>query len=456
MDRGKPTAGPRRFRLLLAVPFAVAGIAVASALAAGGPSGPSEDTAAEAAAPSVDVAPGGATPAEDAAPAETMLPEGATTDGATPEGAAPAAPASGPADTTPAASSDSNPAVIPQADGHAAPPKPPPPGPDLTPLRRTVKADLPDETRFPALFVPDPLRPIPEHDLGILREEEAPSTEPPPDPEAKRQLVQFGKDLFFSTTAFDQKPSKGPLVFGERLSCATCHSGPGFTDGRTHMVGPTAERELAPRHTPHLFGLNGTEPFGWDARNPTLENQARGAITSDLEMNGREPTVREMAALAAFMDTLAPPPAVPGVDFDPELARIGEQLFKDPRGIDPAGEFSPNVKISCETCHVRPHFTDNKPHRLLIVDEAIDPGVVDEKNQIRGFDTPPLKGVRFTAPYFHQGAAGDPTAPANLIYGTDAARIALRNNVMNFYNIRFNMGFSDRQLDALTEFLMSL
>jgi cytochrome c peroxidase len=173
-------------------------------------------------------------------------------------------------------------------------------------------------------------------------------------------------------------------------------------------------------------------------------------------MNGREPTVMEMAALAAFVEQIKAPPAIPGVDFDPAMAALGEQLFREPKGIDPLGEFSPNVKISCETCHVRPLFTDNKPHRILGVDELIDPGEVDEHGQIRGFDTPPLKGLRFTAPYFHQNAAGDPTAPANLVTGTDFARRALRDNVLNFYNARFAFNFTPAELDALTEFLLSL
>ncbi len=321
--------------------------------------------------------------------------------------------------------------------GHAAPPPAPPPGPDLRPIRRSAGASALDRARIPVVFLPDPLRPLPEADLGILREEAAPDTSPPPDPEEKRKLVDFGKELFFSTTAFDQKPSRGPQVLGEFLSCATCHSGPAFTDNRAHLIGPVAERLVALRATPHLLEIKDSAPFGWDARNPSLENQARGAITSDLEMNGREPTVLELAALAAFVEQIKAPAAVPGVDFNPAMAAIGQGVFNQPLGIDPLGEFSPNVKISCATCHTGALFTDNKPHRILTVDEPVDPGVVDEQNQIRGFDTPPLKGLRFTAPYFHQSAAGDPTAPMNLITGTDFARRALRDNVINFYNVRF-------------------
>jgi hypothetical protein len=160
---------------------------------------------------------------------------------------------------------------------------------------------------------------------------------------------------------------------------------------------------------------------------------------------------------------ITPPPAIPGVDFDPEAAKRGEKLFKDRRKVvDPSGEFSSNVKLSCETCHLPPLFTDNKPHRIGLPgvpfgDPVVDPGVVDEDGTIRGFDTPPLVGLRFTAPYFHDGLAGDPTAPNNVLTGRDAARRALRDNLLPFYNnVRFQFGFTQEELDDLTEFLLSL
>ena len=333
--------------------------------------------------------------------------------------------------------------------------------------RTSARAEMPAPgTTQPAgseeLFLPDPLRAVPETDLGVLREEEAPDTSPPPDPEEKAKLVEEGRRLFSSGTAFGQKPSEGPQVLGQILSCSSCHLQPGFVDGRSHLIGPTDERELVLRQTPHLFGMKQSPPFGWDGRNENLEEQARGAITSRLEMNsGREPTVHQLAAIAAFVESIEPPPAVPGRDFDPELAKFGERVFKDPRGIDPSGEFSPNVKISCETCHLGPAFTDNKPHRIalpfpLTGDPAFDPGQVDQEGKIRGFDTPPLIGVRFTAPYFHDGLAGDPTAPTNLATGGDPARRALRDNLIPFYNARFAFNFTPSEMDALPEFMLSL
>jgi hypothetical protein len=292
----------------------------------------------------------------------------------------------------------------------------------------------------------------------------------------RRRLVEEGKALFFSTTAFGQRPSQGPLVSGQLLACSTCHVAPGLVDGLTHLVGPVREREIARRQTPSLFGLAGTAPYGWDGRNATLQDQSRGAIVSPLEMHAsREPTKREIDALAEFQKTLAAPPAVPGKDFDPVRAKRGESLFRTPRPIvDPSGEFPSGTGLACATCHSGPFFTDNKAHRGLVAtgDPLFDPGRVGPDGDIVGFDTPSLLGLRFTAPYFHDGAGGDPTAPSYFLggglgpgaaegdigaAGPAAARRALLESVLPFYNnVRFNFGFTHEEMKDLTEFLLSL
>jgi hypothetical protein len=69
-----------------------------------------------------------------------------------------------------------------------------------------------------------------------------------------------------------------------------------------------------------------------------------------------------------------------------------------------------------------------------------------------GFDTPALIAVRLTAPYFHQGGGGVEFGPAD----PAAARQALRTAVLPYYNARFQLRFTDAELDDLTEFLLSL
>ena len=334
----------------------------------------------------------------------------------------------------------------------------------------------------PAPATPDALNPVFKGVHGPFRPQ-LPEGDHSQDPspaytEAERQkLIAEGKDLFFSRTAFGQQPSQGPLVFNQLVSCATCHDPAlGFTDGLTHMVGPVRERELARRQSPTLIGVAHTAPYGWDGRNPTLQAQSRGAIVSPLEMHAsREPTKRELDALAEFQATLTVPKALPGREFDAARAARGEVLFRTPRPvIDPTGEFPSGAMVACATCHSGPFFTDGKAHRSVVVtgDPVFDPGEVAKDGTILGFHTPSLLALRLTAPFFHDGSGGDPTAPSNFLsgsagrhsldgdigsHGAAVARRALLDNVLPFYNtVRFNFRFTDEELADIAEFLLSL
>jgi hypothetical protein len=279
-----------------------------------------------------------------------------------------------------------------------------------------------------------------------------------------RQLQREGEALFFDLQAFAQQPSQGPTHVGEILSCASCHNGPAFTDHKNNIVGPTEHRDRVVRHTPHLLRLADTAPYGWDGRFPCLLAVIKGAIESPLEMHaGRPPTQRQLDALTAFVETLDVPDAVPGVDFDPELAAISERVFfekdtgRDPGGL--SGDFPADQPLTCATCHSSPKFTDFTPHKVLIplffspVD-PLDPGHVDEDGRIAGFDTPVLRGLRLTAPYFHEGGDGDPTATRTPMVN-DPPRGALLELVA-FYDKRFTFGYTAEEQLALVEFLLSL
>jgi cytochrome c peroxidase len=294
--------------------------------------------------------------------------------------------------------------------------------------------------------------------------------------EERRQLVAEGKDLFFSRTAFGQQPSQGLLVFNQLVSCASCHDPAlGFTDGLTHLVTPVRAQKVARRQTPTLLGVAHTAPYAWDGRNPTLQAQARGAIVSALEMRAsREPTRRELDALAEFQGTLTVPAAVAGKEYDPVRAARGEVLFRTPRPVnDPTGEFPAGTKLACATCHAGPFFTDRKSHRGFgLTGDPVDPGEGGPVGTIAVFDTPSLLGLRLTAPYFHNGSGGDPTAPSNFLsgslgrhsadgdignHGAAVARRALLDDVLPFYSsVRFGFRFTDDEMADLAEFLLSL
>ncbi len=278
----------------------------------------------------------------------------------------------------------------------------------------------------------------------------------------ERALIAEGRRLFSSRNDWGQQPSLGPTgdIFGQRLSCADCHAGPAFSDNRTRLVGPTEYRALVPRQTPHLLRQLDPGSFGWDGRFGCIQAAVKAAIQSPLEMRAsREPIQRELDALAAFVATLDAPDAVAGADFDPALAERGEALFNLPRGRDPFGRSFPGERISCATCHTAlNNFSDNDFHIVMFPLflapelEPIDPSH-QRDGKVLGFNTPVLRGLRFTAPYFHDGLLGHPSGEAPL--RNEPADLALLQ-LVTFYSQRFEFGFTLAEQLAIVEFLKSL
>jgi hypothetical protein len=280
-----------------------------------------------------------------------------------------------------------------------------------------------------------------------------------PAPDQRAALIAEGRRLFSSRSALGQGESAGPTVAGSRLACVDCHTPPSYSDGRTHLVGPTEHRPVVPRHTPHLLLIGGTAPYAWDGRFDCLQATIKAAILSPLEMAAaREPTQRQLDALAAFVETLDVPDAVPGVDYDPVLAARGERLFADYRGRDVDDDTAFFDGIACIHCHTGPKGTDLSFHRIVaplpLAPVAVDPGRVDADGRIRGFKTPVLRGVRLTAPYFHDGSMGQPAGPRIPGLGDDPTAALLL--MMEAYERRFLITFTPEERLAVVHHLLSL
>jgi cytochrome c peroxidase len=92
----------------------------------------------------------------------------------------------------------------------------------------------------------------------------------------------------------------------------------------------------------------------------------------------------EVAALVDYLSTMVPPVerAVPKSADQQKLIDRGRELFE-------------SADTSCSTCHDAGHaFADGQRHQVMTAPAA---------NQTEGFDTPSLRYVAGTAPYFHDG-----------------------------------------------------
>lgn len=148
------------------------------------------------------------------------------------------------------------------------------------------------------------------------------------------------------------------------LACASCHPDQ-RADGLTWRID---KHEL---QTPILAGrMVGTHPFKWDGTDATL----RDSLTSTMKrLGGAGLSKRETDSLAAYLEAL-PAVRTPRRD-DGQVAR-GRKLF-DAEG--------------CAGCHVGASYTDQQRHKF--------------SGTLRQSDTPSLRGLAASAPYYHDGSA---------------------------------------------------
>src|SRR5207247_11108723 len=94
-------------------------------------------------------------------------------------------------------------------------------------------------------------------------------------------------------------------------------------------------------------------------------------------MAGREPTDAELGAMLAYLGTIdfRPPVATANV----EAAKRGAAIFKD---------------RACDTCHASPYYTSPEVYTV---------GLESPEDAFKGFNPPPLRGIRSRSPYLHTG-----------------------------------------------------
>lgn len=168
------------------------------------------------------------------------------------------------------------------------------------------------------------------------------------------ESARRGRNLFYR--------SDDPRITNEGMACTSCHPD-GTEDG---MSWSTPE---GLRQTPMLAGrLRETAPYGWTRGMRSLSSYVSDTC-SRLGGTGLPPD--DLADLSAFLEEM---PSPPGPDRVPNDAVDGGKLF---------------VERGCGFCHQGGVGTDGVRHQLGKEKEPID--------------TPSLRRVARTAPYFHDG-----------------------------------------------------
>jgi hypothetical protein len=153
------------------------------------------------------------------------------------------------------------------------------------------------------------------------------------------------------------------------MTCASCHP-EGNDDGRTWNFS-----NIGPRRTPMLRGgVLGTEPFHWNGDLPDFGHLVDEVLAR--RMGAPRPSPAQSERLARWVDGLPALRAPAAAMASPAAAR-GQALFA-------------RADVACASCHGGAHFTNN---------QSVEVGT-------RGtFQVPSLLGLRWRAPYMHDGCA---------------------------------------------------
>ncbi len=178
------------------------------------------------------------------------------------------------------------------------------------------------------------------------------------------------------------------MSYGNWISCANCHFD-GQSDRRVWQGFPDG-----PRNTPALYNLLETQPYNasgsWDELADVELKirwlQAGGGLIDSGEPSpalGDPHTGRsfDLDVLTSYLATLQGPSAPGG--SDPAQAARGEAVFNEQQ---------------CGECHVNVTSIDRLKH-------DVGTGLLPGERQGTAFDTPPLRWLWETAPYFHDGSA---------------------------------------------------
>jgi mono/diheme cytochrome c family protein len=208
--------------------------------------------------------------------------------------------------------------------------------------------------------------------LNVIALADAPAAEPDEIPAVARIPLEGVEPAIDATIALGRKlfHAADVRISRDGRACASCH--PSGRDDALTWATPDG-----PRQTPMLAGrLEETAPYGWNGAGATVRAHL-GHTFERLGGSGLDP--REIDALIAYVGAIAAPPGIAG---DAALVRRGAALFAS----DQAG---------CASCHAGGGaFTDGAPH---------DVGSRAQADKDEKFDTPSLRFVGGTAPYFHDG-----------------------------------------------------
>jgi cytochrome c peroxidase len=285
-------------------------------------------------------------------------------------------------------------------------------------------------------------------------------------PELVQQRYQAdpGHPLFRPIDSDDGRGNSYATLLDHALFRVTLPLPPSVT-----LVDTPLERTITVwRGVPSIANVGLTAPYLQDGRAATLPEQALGAIRGHMQPT-RKPTARELESLETFQeqffyplrlrslgDASDPLPKTPGfsmpavndaalrgkASFNLHCQRCHDgELASRPR--DPAGSSFANAFVSDANTLNLPLFrlAFRQPDGTTIETVSPDPGraaITGRLEDLNLFDTPSLRGVKHTAPYFHDNSANT------------------LDDVIRHYNLHFQFQIGPLEREDLIAFLETL
>jgi cytochrome c peroxidase len=239
----------------------------------------------------------------------------------------------------------------------------------------------------------------------------------PPDNPYTPEKAALGKALYFD-----------PRLSGhQNMNCASCHN-PSFGWEVPLKGAIGSQNTMLARNAPTVLNQAwGAKHYFWDGRAPTLEEQAKGPIQADVEMNlPLGEAVKRLKAIPEYkkwFDVAFPADGVTGDNIARAIATFERTVVSglapfdawidgDEKAISDAakrGFVLFNGKAHCAECHTGWNFTDNKFHDIGL--ETDDPGrgklVPNDKMMKHAFKTPSLRDITQRGPFMHNGSVPD-------------------------------------------------
>jgi cytochrome c peroxidase len=231
------------------------------------------------------------------------------------------------------------------------------------------------------------------------------------------------------------RPSRG-------VTCFDCHVN-GHTNGGAHLVGDIRPQEFRHRiETPSLRGIQIQRLFGsqramrsvedfteFEQRAAYFDGDPVTATKKGVNILERGSQVHFMAELQELMDF---PPA-------PKLGITGRLDPKKATAQETRGEILFFGKAQCSVCHVPPYYTDNLMHNLR-AERFFKPLMINGMmaNQDGPIKTFPLRGVKDSPPYLHDG------------------RLLTLDDTVEFFNLILSTGLTPAEKKDLVAFLKAL